>query len=779
MTVKRMGEQQAGKRNDQIVGLQVEIEGAVQGVGFRPFVYRLATELNLTGWVNNSAQGVCIKVEGPESKLECFVERLELECPPHALIQNLTQSAIELADFEVFEIRQSDSGGKKTAYVLPDLATCKDCLQEIFDPGDRRYRYPFTNCTNCGPRFSIIKSLPYDRPNTTMREFVMCDFCQAEYVDPLDRRFHAQPNACRTCGPQLEILATNGKVLAERDGALKAAAEAIRSGQVVVLKGLGGFQLIVDARNSEAVIRLRKRKHREEKPLAIMADSLDWVRSNCELSSEELDLLDSPESPIVLLRNKRTGELAEEVAPGNPYLGVMMPYTPLHHLLLAELGFPIVATSGNLSDEPICISTDDALERLEGIADIFLTHNRPIERHVDDSVIRMMAGRPTMIRRARGYAPLPITLQEPLPQILAVGAHLKNTFAISSGRDVFVGQHIGDLETELARAAFGKGIADFEDLYESAPECVVSDAHPDYHSTRYAASREKPLHKVQHHLAHVLSCMAENDLKPPLFGISWDGTGYGFDGTIWGGEFFHIYEDSFERVATLRQFRLPGGEKSVVEPRRTALGLLYEIYGKSLFEKIDLPLLDSFSKEELDVIHAMLRNKLNSPLTSSMGRLFDAIAALIGLRQKMSFEGQAAMELECALADSKLDDKYSYAIINSISGDCDGAKWIVDWEPMIGELVDDLENNMGKEKIAARFHNMLVDVILDLAHRVGERAVVLSGGCFQNLALTERAVQRLRDDGFEPSWHHQVPPNDGGIALGQIVAVAHGYEQRS
>src|SRR6266567_5629229 len=558
---------------------KVILLGAVQGVGFRPFVYRLATELQLEGWVLNSAQGVFIEVEGPRDPLNRFLLRLEKEKPPLAVLQSFEASFLDPVNYRGFEIRKSDERGEKTALILPDIATCADCVREILEPNNRRFRYPFTNCTNCGPRFSIIEALPYDRVNTSMKKFVMCAECEHEYHDPLDRRFHAQPNACRRCGPQLQLWNDNGVVVSERDDALQQAADVVRSGKILALKGIGGFQLLVDARNEAAVSRLRTRKNREEKPLAVMYSSLDAVRMDCEVSDLEERLLLSPESPIVLLcrlsaihNHCQSGSdqsaICSAVAPRNPNLGVMLPYTPLHHLFMRELNFPVVATSGNLSDEPICIDERDARQRLRGIAAVFLVHNRPIVRHMDDSITRMMAGWELVLRRARGYAPLPVHLKTTLPTVLAVGAHLKNTVALSVGADVFISQHIGDLETEQAYRAFQRAAADLPKLYDAKIDIVACDMHPDYLSTNFATHLPIPAHPVQHHWAHVAACMAENEIEPPALGLAWDGTGYGLDGTIWGGEFLLAKSNgAFERVTHFRQFRLLGGDRAIKEPR--------------------------------------------------------------------------------------------------------------------------------------------------------------------------------------------------------------------
>jgi hydrogenase maturation protein HypF len=745
---------------------KVSVRGAVQGVGFRPHVFRLASELKLHGWVVNSSQGVFIEVEGPSHMLQEFLLRLEKEKPPRAVIQSLEHSFLDAVGYRDFEIRESDESGPKTALILPDIATCADCLRDIFDPANRRHRYPFTNCTNCGPRFSIIEALPYDRSNTSMKKFAMCPKCEREYHDPRDRRFHAQPNACPRCGPQLELWSSTGAVLARKDEALCEAAAIVRDGRILALKGIGGFQLIVDARNGEAVARLRERKHREEKPFAVMYPSLEAARTDCEIGELEERLLLSPESPIVLLRRRADSksEIAPSVAPRNPIFGIMLPYSPLHHLLLCELGFPTVATSGNLSDEPICIAEDEALERLAGIADAFLVHDRPILRHMDDSVVRIVLGRELVLRRARGYAPLPVRLREKLPCVLAVGGHLKNSVALSVGRDVFISQHVGDLETSQAWSAFRNVAADLPRLYDAIPEVVACDMHPDYLSTKYAAQLAEPSHPVQHHYAHALSCMAENELEAPVLAVAWDGTGYGPDDTVWGGEFLLVNDDGFQRVAHLRQFRLPGGEAAIKQPRRTALGVLHEMWGDKTFDRRELAPIRGFEENELTLIRQMLAKGFNAPLTSSAGRLFDAVASLVGLRQTVTFEGQAAMELEFAIQPG-VDDAYPFLVRGS-------EPFVVDWEPMIEAIISDLRVQQPVGRIAARFHNTLAEMVVAVARRIEQERVVLTGGCFQNCRLTERCVQRLIDTGFRPYWHQRVPPNDGGIALGQIVAAA-------
>jgi hydrogenase maturation protein HypF len=770
--------------------LRVHVRGAVQGVGFRPFVYRLAHDLGLNGWVVNSASGVVVEVDGDPATLERFLLRVTGECPPRAIVQGVETAFLEPAGFTAFEIRES-TGGEKTALVLPDVATCAECLREVNDPTDRRFRYPFTNCTNCGPRFTIVEALPYDRPNTTMAGFTMCGACAAEYDNPLDRRFHAQPNACPTCGPRLALWNAEGVVLAERDAALRRTGELIASGAVVAVKGLGGFHLVVDARDGEAVERLRRAKAREEKPFALMFPSVDHVRAACELSDREARLLASPEAPIVLLRRKDGGRgaegggwrteaaiVADAVAPGNPWLGVMLPATPLHHVLMADLGFPVVATSGNRSDEPICTDERLAIDRLRGLADAFLVHDRPIARHVDDSIVRMAAGRELVLRRARGFAPLPVRLparESTAAVVLAVGAHLKNAVALAVNDNVFVSQHIGDLETPEAFIAFEGVIESFERMYEAGPTVIACDAHPDYLSTKYATGRAPGARRVQHHLAHVLGCLAENELRPHALGVAWDGTGFGLDGTIWGGEWFSIDAGRAGRVATFLPFALPGGDQAVREPRRTALALLASAFGEEAWQMDDLPALASCSAVERQLFRTMVERGLNSPLTSSAGRLFDGVASLTGLRHRVRYEGQAAMELEFACQACDTDERYEIPWCPGASSSPSEPRRL-DWRPMVRALVADLRAGRSRSLVAARFHNALVEAILNVAQAAGFERVVLSGGCFQNRCLLERSVARLARNGFRPVWPQRVPPNDGGIALGQVAAVRWGIE---
>ncbi|HWP57639.1 MAG TPA: carbamoyltransferase HypF [Candidatus Acidoferrales bacterium] len=758
----------------------IAVRGAVQGVGFRPFIYRLANEIGLVGWVLNSPQGVFIEVEGEKSRLDEFVLRIEKNRPPRASIQSLECRFVDPVGYRDFTIRESDAGGARTTLVLPDIAACPDCVREIFDPSDRRYRYPFTNCTHCGPRFTIVESLPYDRANTSMRKFDMCADCRREYQDPRDRRFHAQPNACPKCGPQLRLWDEQGRVVATGDRALCEAVDSIRSGRIVAIKGLGGFHLVTDARNDRAVSRLRERKRREEKPFALMAPSLEAVKTVCEVSALEERLLLGPEAPIVLLRRHPgcvNSAVSPAVAPRNPYLGIMLPYTPLHHLLMRALGFFIVATSANLSDEPICTDEREAVERLHGIADVFLVHNRPIVRHADDSVARIMGGRELLLRRARGYAPLPVCLKQDAPALLAVGGQLKNSVAITVGPQVFISQHIGDLETTEAFTAFRDTIESLQRLYGVTPQRNLCDLHPDYLSTRYARERAVSAEAIQHHWAHIASCMAENELEGDILGVAWDGTGYGPDGTVWGGEFLLTDGASFRRFASLRRFRLPGGERAIREPRRAALGVLYEIFGDQLFDGSEFTLLDQFDSAERAVLRQMVKKAVNSPYTSSAGRLFDAVSSLLGLCQRSRFEGQAAMELEFAADQIATEERYPFSFFaGKGEGKYDPA-WVVDWEPLIRAVLKDAAADVPRGIIAAKFHNTLVEVIAATATRAGERRIALSGGCFQNRYLLERVIGRLQAAGLHPYWHQRVPPNDGGIALGQVYAWLHAHRR--
>ncbi len=750
--------------------LRILIRGAVQGVGFRPTVFRLAKERGLFGWVRNTTHGVIIEAEGPETKCREFLSSLHIEKPVHAFFQSLEVSYLDPAGYQDFQILESEPG-EPTALILPDLAMCLQCRADISDPKNSRYRYPFTNCTQCGPRYSIMEALPYDRIHTTMKNFQMCPQCENEYHDPHNRRFHAQPNACPACGPQVELWDSKGTVLERNDAAIMMAEHEILKGKIVALKGLGGFQLAVDARNAEAVKRLRQRKHRSAKPFAVMFPDLKSVERECHVSDEEKRLLTSGAAPIVLLE-KRAACVCKEAAPGNPYLGVMLPYTPLHHLVMSDLQIPVVMTSGNVSEDPMCIDEQQALEDLKNIAEAFLVHNRPIARAVDDSVARIVLNRELILRRARGYAPLPILIRSDGNDFdaVAVGAHLKNAVAVKKGKNIFLSQHIGDLETEPSYEAFVRTITDLKTMYAVKPQAVFCDRHPDYLSTQYARKQQAAPIEIQHHVAHVFSCMAENDLTAPVLGVAWDGTGYGLDNTVWGGEFFEIQEKSITRTASLRPFPLPGGEKAVLEPRRCALGLLYESSRGHVEYYQDMEFLKCFSETELKNLIQILRNQKQSPFTSSVGRLFDAVASFVGIRQVLEFEGQAAMEVEFAAERAHSENYYQYELTEKDQRDSPySAQRQVDIA-LIDAVSSDLKNGVATDEICGRFHNTLVEALVSVARRAKISKVVLSGGCFQNRYLLERAVRRLKEDGFHPYWHQRIPPNDGGIALGQIAA---------
>lgn len=744
--------------------IQILIQGVVQGVGFRPFIYKLANELNLNGFITNTVNGVTIEVEGNENTLNEFVSRISSDKPRHSVISSFNVTQLHPNGYKDFRIVESTSSGEPTATILPDIAVCNQCLNEMFDPENRRYLYPFINCTNCGPRFSIIESLPYDRPNTSMKIFEMCDKCREEYENPLDRRFHAQPIACPDCGPQIQLLNQSGEIICERQNAITESVKLIRQGKIIALKGLGGFQLIVNAGDESAIQRLRERKHRDEKPFAVMFPSLEAVKNFCGVSEAEEKILDSPESPIVLLKkklkilNQKFG-ISELVSPQNPYLGVMLPYTPLHHLLMKEFGEPIIATSGNISEEPMCIDESGAIERLSGIADYFLIHNRPIVRPMDDSVVRVVKDKLMILRRARGYSPLPVSIRNAVDEnFVCVGGHLKNTISLKKGNEVFISQHIGDLENTEAEKYFHNTISDFKKMYRIEPGYYVHDLHPDYLSTKYCNQKDVITISVQHHLAHIAACYEENKPDGKCFAVCWDGTGYGLDGTIWGGEFFIYDEYEFQHFAQLRQFRLAGGDAAARDTRRSLSGILYEILGESIpFERLKL----THNKKDITIFIQMLKKNINCFTTSSMGRLFDAVSALLNICQKSTYEGQAAMMLEF-IADEKMKSYYNFDLIEK-------GKLVIDWRPMFEEMFVDLKKELPASEISAKFHNTLVQIIIFLAKRVSQSNVLLTGGCFQNVFLMERAIERLTEEGFIPHWNKLVPTNDGGISFGQAV----------
>ncbi|MET4701669.1 hydrogenase maturation protein HypF [Constrictibacter sp. MBR-5] len=741
--------------------LRIEIEGDVQGVGFRPFAWRTATGLAIGGFVSNTNRGVLIEAESTDAGITDFLRAIEDDPPPHAVVRGVTVSELSPVGATVFEIRGSIATADARPSIAPDLATCAACVAEMFDPGNRRHRYPFINCTQCGPRYSILRATPYDRANTTMRGFALCEACAAEYGDPHDRRFHAQPNACPICGPQLALWHPDGREAGRQDAALLAAADAVRDGAILALKGLGGFQLVVDARNEDAVARLRTRKRRARKPFAVMFPDIDAAGAVCSLPTAERALLLGAAAPILLVaRRCGAGDaLAHSVAPHNPRLGIMLPYTGLHHLLMHALRFPVVATSGNLSGECIVFDEREALHRLGGLADLFLVHDRPIARPLDDSVSQMALGREMVLRRARGHVPRPIRIDPP-PATLAVGGHLKNCVAAAVGESAILSQHVGDLGSASAASAFAAAVNDVQMLGGARAERVMRDVHPDYASTRFALNCGLPTVAVQHHLAHVMACVAEHRMPLPVLGIAWDGTGAGGDGTVWGGEFLLAAPGGWQRVASFRPFPLPGGEAAVREPRRAALGLLTDLLGDALWERHDLLPVCSFTARERAVIRRMLDRGLNTPRSSSAGRLLDALSSILGLCQCNDFEGEAAIALESA-ASGLSAPGYPFDII-------EGDVLRLDWRPMLVTVLNDVEAGRPVGAIAAAAQTTLCDMAVAVARRVGEQRVALGGGCFQNRRLLEGVVTGLGAAGIEARWPQQVPPNDGGLALGQL-----------
>lgn len=744
--------------------LRLEVTGAVQGVGFRPFVHRLAVDEGLAGFVRNTGEGASLEVEGKAANVARFLRRFDAELSPPASIRERRERWLSPKGEGSFAIAPSIAGGQRLARVLPDLATCPECLTEIFDPADRRYRYPFTTCTRCGPRYSIIEAVPYDRPRTSMRLFSMCAICQAEYDDPASRRFHAQTNACPACGPQLSLHEPGGRAVAVRDQALIAVGDALRSGRIICLKGLGGFQFLVDARDRAAVERLRDRKRRPAKPFAIMVGTLVEARAIAVMAAPEQRLLASAAAPIVLLRARTDADLVSPaVAPDNPWLGIMLPTTPLHHILMRDLGFPVVATSGNLGGEPIVTNEAEALQRLKGIADLFLVHDRPILRPVDDTVVRMIEEQETVLRHARGYAPQSFAAATPAP-CLALGGHQKDALAIAMGGEITLGAHIGDLDRAETRTALGNAVTTTRALFGLSPVLVACDTHPGYYTTQFAERLAREPACVPHHLAHVLAGMLDNGLDGPVLGIAWDGTGHGDDGTVWGGEFLAVDQARWRRAAHLQPFRLPGAEIAIREPRRAALGALHAVFGEAAFTTAELPPVGDFSQRELAVLAKMLARGLNAPLTSSAGRLFDAIASILGLRHRATFEGEAAMAVEFAADRARIS-----ALLPEIEVLASAGPAVLDWRPMVAGMVEAHREGVTSESLASGFHDALVDSIIAVAQRVGLNRVLLTGGCFQNARLTELAIAALKQAGFTPYWHHLIPPNDGGIAAGQAV----------
>jgi hydrogenase maturation protein HypF len=757
-------------------GRRIEIHGIVQGVGLRPWIYRLATEQGLAGCVRNHAAGVTIDAFGPDDALDDFVRRLESSPPPSADIRELRSRAIPPADVHAFRIVQSEETVERRVSIPADLATCAMCVSEIFDPADRRYRYPFTNCTNCGPRFTITRDVPYDRPATTMSAFQMCPACQREYDTVSDRRFHAQPNACPACGPRLALMARNGTVI-DHDDPIRAVAEALKAGVVVAIKGIGGFHLACDSTSSAAVQRLRARKRRDEKPFAVMVADLAGASDIAVLAEAERRLLTSIERPIVLVTRRAACALAPDVAPRNPLVGVLLPYTPLHHLLLSDAGRPLVMTSGNLSDEPLAYRNREALDRLAGIADLFLVHDREVEAPCDDSVARVIAHRPVTLRRSRGYVPQSVAVAHGFQApVLACGASLKNTFCLGVRDAAYLGPHMGDLDNVETSSFFEEAIARMERFLRVTPAIVAHDLHPEYLSTRYAKARPEVLTVgVQHHHAHVASAMAEHGLTGPVIGVAYDGTGYGTDGTSWGGEVMVATYEAFERVATFRPVALAGGDAAIRHPWRIALALLEDAFdGQPPLDAF--PLFTALPPQDVAVVRRMIAARFRAPLARGVGRYFDGIGSLVLARSDSRYEGQIALEWN-AVADPAEDRRYAFDV------DRGQTPWTIDLRPMVREIAHETIAGVPVPIISARFHNTVAAATIDLvrgaASVYGTIPIVLSGGCFQNPRLTERVALGLSSR-FTVHLHSRVPPGDGGIALGQAVvanAVARRFKE--
>lgn len=748
------------------------LEGVVQGVGLRPSVYRLAKEYGLSGFVRNEGRGVRAEIEGQGSAVDGLLDKLRGTLPVGARVESWQVRELSVRGGHGFVIAESVETPAIQMSIAADSATCVACRDELLTPGQRRYRYPFTSCNSCGPRYSILEALPYDRAHTAMRAFSPCAACTDEYESPHDRRFHAQANACPGCGPSLRLLDANGAAVVAAEDAMQGAVTRLIDGQVLAVKGLGGFHLMVDATNAAAVAELRRRKGREAKPFAVMFSSVDAVCAQCVVSQQEAQELESAAAPIVVLQRRDSGSSEQQVvvgvAPGNPWLGALLPYTPLHHLLLREVARPLVCTSANVSEEPLCTANQEAVSRLAGIADRFLVHDRDITRPLDDSVARVLPGGVQVLRRARGLVPcsLRLPLASDHPKVLALGGYLKNTIALASEGRVTVSQHVGDLSSLAARAQLRRTVDDLLGLSGARVERIACDLHPDYASSLLADELARrwqvPVVRIQHHHAHVAACMAEHGLRGPVLGLVWDGAGLGTDGSIWGGEALIVDAGGFRRVAHLRPFPLVGGDKAMAEPRRAALGMLFELYGKQAWPHVEL----MFSDDGAEVLLHLLMHSVQTVRTTSMGRLFDSVAALIGVRAQAGFEGQAAMALEAA-ADGETQSIVPYPLpLRS------GSPAQIDWEPLLDALLEDRRRGVAAAVMAARFHEALVQVTLKIADEAGVEQIVLSGGCFQNRRLLLGAQSLLVARGFRVYVGMQYPVNDGALSLGQAFIAA-------
>jgi len=736
--------------------LTVKVEGQIQGVGFRPFIFQLAQQFQQLGYVANYAQGVVIVIQGQANQQQDFLNALQTQLPPFAEIHRLAISETPLTSFTDFQIIASQADGKPSAFIMPDLAPCPACLNDLTEPNSRFYRYPFTSCCHCGPRYSIIQAQPFDRANTSMAAFPLCPNCEQDYQNPNDRRFHAQTLSCPTCGPSLELISTAGVI---HNDPIKSAVELLQAGKILALKGIGGFQLLVDGNNQAAVERLRQRKQRPYKPLALMVADLNTAEQLGFISELEQAALTSAAAPIVLLQRRAATTVAQAVADNNQLLGIMLPASPLHYLIAQAMPSPLVVTSGNRHHQPLCFDNQQALAELTEIADGFLLHDRAIQRPVDDAVVRLIAGKMTVLRLGRGYAPLTIATTVPVTNHLALGGHLKNTLALSVDQQIINSQHLGDLDNPDNQRQALAAIKDLQQLYGIKNPNLIHDLHPDYFGSRYA-NQQAHSQTIQHHHAHILACMAEHQLKPPVLGFAWDGAGLGSDGLTWGSEALLINQQGFQRLAHLRPFALIGGDSAAREPRRAALALLYQLYGDQLSD--ESAGLKSFEPAQRPLLKQMLAKNLNCPLTTSAGRLFDAVASLLDICQINHYEGQAAMLLEQQAHLSTLTTEYPFKLSDTTPS-------IIDWQPLMEALLLDL-NQSPIHDIAAKFHNTLAVIILQLAERAGVKCIVLSGGCFQNACLTAKIVAKLEASGFTVYRHQKLPPNDGGLAVGQLYA---------
>lgn len=749
---------------------ELSVNGIVQGVGFRPFIYQLARRFHLNGDVANTSNGVLIHIEGDPGHAASFCETIEKNPPPLSKITQISISDAPKKGFSTFSIIKSHGDKSVSTLISPDVSVCKDCLSELFDPNDRRHGYPFLNCVNCGPRYTIIDDIPYDRPNTSMKWFEMCEKCRDEYEAPENRRFHAQPNACPNCGPQVSLYTRDQKKI-PCENPVEKTAELLKQGHILAIKGLGGFHLAVDATNDSAVKRLRRRKGREEKPLALMSLDLDAVREYAHVRDSEKTLLTSIERPIVMLKKKEAGPLSRQISPKNGYFGVMLPYTPLHYLIVGAGFTALVMTSGNITEEPIVIDNDTAFLKLEKIADYFLIHDRDIYLRSDDSIVRHAAGSTRFVRRSRGYAPSPIFLKKSVPPILACGAHMKNVVCLAKGKNAFLSQHIGDLENRSAHAFFQMTIEHMKQIFDIPYDIVACDLHPGYMSSQYAAQQQETgatLVSIQHHHAHIASCMAENQIDSTVIGVALDGTGFGTDGAAWGGEVMIADLKQFQRKASISYVPMPGGASAIKEPWRMAVSYLYDAFGDD-FTELGLGLMKTIGKSKMGVLTKMMDQKINSPLTSSAGRLFDGVASIIGLRSQMSFEGQAAMELEM-LAGPMTGETYPF------EWTLDGNEKKLPTAPIIRGVVGDIEQGVDRSVISAKFHQTIIRAFSDACHDIGRESgidrVALSGGAFQNRLLLKGMIQELEKKGFRVFTHTLAPCNDGGLSLGQVAIAA-------